>query len=98
MKLKDLVKNSDKLTAYDFKAKLNRLVRENYKYKNLGPKNRKIVLDLINKNSSNIRRGLGISAYTIRAESYKLYQKREKLKLSEHDLKDIKQILRAFKK
>lgn len=98
MNAQDLLQNASKLNSYDFESRLNKLVRENYRYKNLDEKNRKVVLGLIKKYSTNIRRGEGISAYAIREESYKLYQRREELDLTEDDLDDIKEILGVFKK
>lgn len=97
MDIKDLVKNYKGLPSYRFKQKLNELVRENYRYANLGQKNRKVVTDLVRKYSDRIRDGRGISSETIRRETYRLYQKRLELGLTEEDLKDIKEILGMFK-
>ena len=81
-----------------FEQKLNSLIRENYRFSNLNESNRKIVLDIIKKHLSEIHNGLGISSTVLRRETYKLYQKRIKLNLTESDLSDIKEILELFKK
>ena len=98
MDIKDLLKNAQSLTDYDFEQKLNRLIRDNYQYRNLGPKNRKIVLDLLKKYRSYLRKGIGISYSARQNEMYRLYKSRLKLDLSEEDLKDIKEIIGMFKK
>jgi len=97
MNIKDLLKDAQNLTDYDFEQKLNRLIRDNYQYRNLGPKNRKIVLDLLKKYRSYLRKGMGISYSFRQNEMYKLYKNRLKLDLSEEDLKDIKEIIGMFK-
>ena len=81
-----------------FSQKLNSLVRENYRFSNLDEANRKIVLDIIKKHLSEIHNGLGISSVVLERETYNLYEHREKLKLTEADLADIKQILELVKK
>ncbi|MBI2459008.1 MAG: hypothetical protein HYV53_00455 [Parcubacteria group bacterium] len=53
---------------------------------------------IIKKHLSEIHNGLGISSATLRNEEYRLYQNRLKLKLTQADLADIKQILELFKK
>ena len=98
MDIKDLTKNYKDIPHYQFKRKLNELVRSNYRYGNLSQKNRKVILDLIRKYSSRIRSGQGLSYDTINRESYSLYKKRLQLDLTEEDLKDIKEILGMFKK
>lgn len=81
-----------------FERKLNSLVRENYKFANLDEANRKIVLNIIKKHLDDIHDGRGVSSTVLERESYKLYQDRLKHKLTEEDLKDIKEILNLFKK
>ncbi len=97
MDIKDLLKDAQNLTDYDFEQKLNRLILDNYQYRNLGQKNKKIVLDLLKKYRSYLRRGMGISYSARQNEMYKLYRNRLKLDLSEEDLKDIKEIMEMFK-
>ena len=96
MDLNDLMQNAKHLTSYEFERKLNKLVRENYRYRNLDEKNKKIILDLVKKWKDKIRRGVGVSSYTFRNEMHRLYEKRLKLNLTEEDLKDIKEIMSAF--
>ena len=93
MDTKDLMSNAKNLKDYEFKRKLNDLVRNNYRYGNLNSANRKIVLDLVKKYKSYLRKGIGISATNLRNESYRLYQNRLKLGLTQEDLDDIKEIL-----
>ena len=93
MDTKDLMSNAKNLKDYEFKRKLNDLVRNNYRYRNLNSANKKIVLDLVKKYKSYLRKGIGISTTNLRNESYRLYQNRLKLGLTQEDLKDIKEIL-----
>ncbi len=98
MDIQELLASAKTQTFDRFAQKLNSLVRENYKFSNLDESNRKIVLGIIKKHIGEIHNGLGISSVTLRNEEYKLYQGRIKLKLSESDLDDIKEILNLFKK
>ncbi|KKQ62225.1 MAG: hypothetical protein US81_C0001G0016 [Parcubacteria group bacterium GW2011_GWE2_38_18] len=90
--------NTKNLTAYQLEQKLNSLIRQNYHYGNLGAENKKLILDLIAKYKPAIIAGRGISSIEFRNENYRLYENRLKLKLSEKDLADIKEILSHFKK
>ena len=98
MDIKELLATAKNFSSYELKQKLNNLVRSNYKYSNLNEKNRQLILDLIAKHLDQIRDGQGISSTIIQAESYRLYENRIKLGLTEEDLKDIKEILNLFKK
>jgi len=98
MDIQDLLASAKTQTFDRFTQKLNTLVRENYRFSNLDESNRKIVLDIIKKHLSKIHNGLGISSVTLRNEAYNLYRNRIKLKLTEADLDDIKEILNLFKK
>lgn len=98
MNVQDLLKNASSLTDYEFEQQLNRLVRENYRYKNLDAKNRKLILDVVKKYRTYLKKGIPISSTSISNETYRLYKKREKLGLTEEDLKDIKEILKEFRK
>ncbi|MDD5032438.1 MAG: hypothetical protein PHR36_05395 [Patescibacteria group bacterium] len=93
MDVKDLMSNAKNLTDDEFEQKLNDLVRNNYRYSNLNEGNKKIVLDLVKKYKSYLRKGIGISSTNLRNESYRLYQNRLKLGLTQEDLDDIKEIL-----
>ena len=98
MDIKELLASAKTQTFDRFEQKLNTLIRENYRFSNLDEANRKIVLEIIKKHLGDIHRGQGISSVVLRDEEYKLYQNRLKLKLTEADLADIKQILELFKK
>ncbi|MEI6596734.1 MAG: hypothetical protein WCL13_00790 [bacterium] len=98
MDIQELLASAKTQTFDRFAQKLNSLVRENYNFSNLNESNRKIILDIIKKHIGEIHNGMGISSVTLRNEEYKLYQNRLKLKLTEHDLEDIKKILGLFKK
>ena len=93
MDIKDLMDNAKNLKDYEFERKLNDLVRDNYRYSNLSDSNKEIVLDLVKKYKSYLRKGIGISSVNLRNESYHLYQNRLKLGLTPEDLEDIKEIL-----
>lgn len=98
MDIQELLASAKTQTFDRFEQKLNTLIRENYRYKNLDEHNRKIVLDIIKKHLPDIHNGIGISSMVREREAYKLYEDRIKLGLSEEDLKDIKEILGLFKK
>lgn len=98
MKLSKLFTSSKKQPTYLTKQKLNQLVKDNYRFKNLDGKNRQLVMDLISKHADKIRDGRGISSTVIQQETYRLYQNRIKLDLTKNDLDDIKKILNMFKK
>ena len=93
MDIQDLMKDAKNLKDYEFERKLNDLVRNNYRYSNLNSGNKKIVLDLVKKYKSYLRKGIGISSTNLRNESYRLYQNRLKLNLTQEDLDDVKEIL-----
>ena len=93
MDVKGLMKDAKNLKDYEFERKLNDLVRDNYRYGNLNDSNKKIVFDLVKKYKSHLRKGIGISSTNLRNESYRLYQNRLKLGLTQEDLDDIKEIL-----
>ena len=52
MGIKDLMKNVKDLKNYEFERKLNELIRNNYRYRNLNSGNKKIVLGLVKKYKS----------------------------------------------
>ena len=99
MKLKDLIPKAKSLVNYKFERKFNELIRRNYRYKNLSPDNRKVVLDLVKKFKPYLRRGRKISDYTIRREMYDLSRPKKmiELNLTREDLKDIREILDLLK-
>jgi len=98
MDIQELLASAKTQTFDRFAQKLNTLIRENYNFSNLDESNRKIVLDIIKKHLGDIHNGQGISSTVLERERYDLHQHREKLKLTEADLADIKEILNLFKK
>ncbi|KKR91838.1 MAG: hypothetical protein UU95_C0036G0004 [Parcubacteria group bacterium GW2011_GWC2_42_12] len=98
MDIQELLASAKTQTFDLFERKLNTLIRENYHFSNLDEHNRKVVLEIVKKHLANIRNGYGISSTVMQRETYKLYQNRIKLKLTEQDLADIKEILGLFKK
>ena len=97
MNIKDLMKDAKNLTSYQFEQKLNRLVRDNYRYRNLNSGNKKVVLDLVKKYKKYLRQGTGISYTSVKNEMRRLYSNRLKLDLTKEDLKDIREILGQLK-
>ncbi len=98
MELEELLAIAKNEPFERFEMRLNDFLRYKSEFKNLSEDNKKIVLNLIKKHLSDIRNGIGISDYVIRQETYKLYENRLKLDLTENDLADIKEILNLFKK
>ncbi|MCU0678915.1 MAG: hypothetical protein MUC28_00510 [Planctomycetes bacterium] len=98
MDIKNLAQSFKNLPSDQFKRKLNEVVRTNPRFTNLDDKNKKVIADLLSKHKDNIKSYGGISSDTISRESYNLYQNREKMGLSEEDLKDVKEFLGMFKK
>lgn len=98
MELKNLLAKVKTLTSAQFNDQFNSLLRDNYHYYNLDENNKKLILQIIEKYKPRIREGRGIDSVAIREESYRLYENRLKLKLTEKDLADIKEILNYFKK
>ena len=97
MDMSDFTKNLGHTTDYNIKRRLNKLVRDNYRYQNWDESNKKVVLDLVKKFKPYLRKGIKISERTIRDESYRLWQNKLKLGLTEEDLKDIKEFLRGLR-
>ena len=97
MNVKDLMKNAKNLTDLEFERKLNKLVRDNHRYKNLNEDNRKIILEIVDNYKDRLRDGRGISYDRRYKDLYKLRSNRVKLGLSDEDIKDVKEILDSFK-
>ena len=97
MDIKDLLEDAQNLTNYEFEQKLNKLVRDNYHYRNLSSDNKEIILDLIKKYKPYLRKGIGVSSLAMRNDLYRLYRNRLKLDLTQEDLDDIKEILGTFR-
>lgn len=98
MEIKDLLENAKDLTDRDFRRRLESLVINNYKYKNLNKENRELIMSLLKKYQSYLKKGIGISSTMIRREMYNLYRNRIKMNLDDADMKDIKEILEEFRK
>lgn len=98
MDIKELLLTAKTQDHEHFKRKLEELVRTDYKFHNLGHENQKTAMNIIYKHIDAIKNGIGISSYTAQQEVHHLYEKRLELKLTELDLKDIKEILGIFKK
>ena len=97
MDIKDLMKNIKNLTADQVENKLNELVRQNYRFSNLGEKNKELVLNLVDEYKRAIIRGEHISDSRISRDVYKIYSNRIKLGVTQVDLDRIKEILKMFK-
>ena len=98
MNISELVKDSKGLTSEMFERKLNKLIRENYRYKNLDSDNKKVILDITDKYRNYMRRGIGISYSSIMSEMRRLRKGQPENDLSKEDLKDIREVLDAFRK
>ena len=98
MDIEDLVNDAKNLTDWEFERKLNKLVRENSKYRNLDENNKKVILDLVKKYKPKLRKGIGISHTNLRNDMYRITKDRNKLGLTREDLKDVDNFIKAFKK
>lgn len=98
MDIKDFLKGAEDLTSSELEYRLFKLLRSSYKYKNLNSDNRKLLLKIIKKYLSYIRRGIGITYDMRMREINKLRKDKIKLDLSDSDIDDIKEILTEFKK
>jgi hypothetical protein len=96
MNIQDLMEDVKNLRGWEFERRLHKLIRENYKYKNLDKGNQKLIMDLVKKYKPYLLKGIGISSLRIRDEMIKLRRNRLKLDLTENDLRDIKEILKMF--
>ncbi len=91
------MKDAENLTDKEFERKLNKLVRDNFRYKNLDKDNREIILEIVDEYKDVLRDGRRISYDRRYKDLYKLRKNKIKLGLSDDDLKDIKNILDSFK-
>lgn len=96
MDIQDLMRDVKNLRGWEFERRLNKLIRENYKYRNLDKSNQKLIMDLMKKYQPYLRKGIGISSLRIRDEVLRLHKNRVKLDLTENDIEDIKEILKMF--
>ncbi len=98
MNVKDLLKNAKDIPSFQIERRLNRLVRENYKYRNLSAKNKKLLLKTIKEYISKIRKGYSVTSETIRRDMLKFHGKREELDLTYEDMKDFREVMNMFRK
>ncbi len=98
MTIKDFLKGAEDLSSSELEHRLFKLLRSSYKYENLSSDNRKILLKIIKKYLSYIKRGIGITSDMRRREINKLRRDKVKLDLSDSDIDDIEDFLREFKK
>jgi len=97
MDLKDVTQDLRNQNSYRLEQRFREMLRTNPGYKNLGAENRDLVMDLIEKYQSKLRRNETISDYTVRHDMYHLYQNRFKMKLTINDLDQIRELLKSFK-
>ena len=97
MDIKDLMKNIKNMTSDQIENKLDQMVRSNSRFSNLDEKNKEIVLDLIDDYKKDIREGISITSDKIQRDTHPLYEKRLSLGLTEKDIEDIREILKAFR-
>jgi len=98
MDMNELMQNVTKLTGDEFEKKFNKLIRENYKYKNLDSGNRQVILDFVKRYKERFREGLGLSEERFKDEMYEMDKKRSELGLTEEDMKDVREILGELKR
>jgi hypothetical protein len=98
MDIQDLLNDAKNITTEELEQRLNKLCRENYRYKNLDPKNRKVVMDILKKYMYYVRKGIKISYNSVYKEMYKLNKSQDELDLTDEDLKDIREILDELRK
>jgi len=97
MDLKDVTKDLRHQNSYRLEQRFHEMLRTNPNYKNLGPENRDLVMELIKKYQDKIRHNQTISDYTVRHDMHRLYEKRFEMKLTVHDLDEIRELLQSFK-
>ena len=97
MDLKDVTKDLRNQDSYRLEQRFNKMFRVNPNYKNLSAENRDLVMELIKKYQHKLKRNEKVSDYTVRRDMYRLYQDRFQMKLTIHDLDQIKDLLQGFK-
>jgi hypothetical protein len=97
MDLKDVTKDLRDQNSYRLEQRFNKMFRVNPNYKNLSAGNRDLVMDLIKKYQHKLKLNQKISDYTVRRDMYRLYQDRFQMKLTIHDLDQIRELLQSFK-
>jgi hypothetical protein len=97
MDTQDLLDNAQDTPSYLIERKLNKLVHDNHNFRNLSFENKEILMGLIKKYIGRIKKGQAISSETIRRDTHELYQDRIKLKITEQDLEDFREVLELLK-
>lgn len=97
MDFSDVTKNLIDQTDYRIHQRMEEMFRTNPRFKNLDAGNRELIFGLIKKYKEKMRQGLKPSAYTIQKDTYRLYENRIKLNLTENDLRQIRELLGSFK-
>jgi len=97
MDTKDLLNDVQDTPSYILERKLNKLVHDNYKFRNLSSGNKEVLLGLVKKYIKRIKAGQAITSETIRRDTHNLYENRIKLKITEQDLDDFREVLELLK-
>ena len=97
MNLQDVTQDLRNQNEYRLEQRFQKMLRTNPSYKNLSDENRDLVMELVHKYQDKIRHNQDISDYTVRHDMYRLYQNRFKMKLTIHDLDQIRDLLQGFK-
>lgn len=98
MELNDVTKDLKDLTEYRLQQRFDEMMRTNPRYNNLGPDNRKLIMDLIHKYKQKLIDHSYPSDYTISRDMYSIYEKRVALGLTRLDLDQIRALLQSFKR
>jgi hypothetical protein len=99
MDIKDLMADVRGTPGHIFERKLNDFVRRNHSFKNLDENNKGLIRDMVGKYRKNyLMNGRKVPSDTLRRDMYNLSQNRQKLGMSENDLKDIRDIMSEFGK
>lgn len=94
MQPSDLLKGAVNMPDNIFERKLHTLIRSNPKYKNLDKENQDVIIDVFKKHKDRFRQGIGLSYAQRSREMTKIKNNKS---VTKEDLKDIKEIMDAFK-
>ncbi len=97
MDTNDLLDNAKDTPSYLIERKLNKLAHDNHNFRNLSSENKEILMDLIKKYIVRIKAGQTIQSETIRRDTHRLYKNRIKLKITEQDMEDFREVLELLK-
>ncbi len=90
----DLLKGAVNMNSTQFERKLNSLVRNHSRYKNLDEGNKKVIMEVFKKHRDRFRTGIGLSYSQRTREMSKIKATKG---VTKEDLKDIKEIIDGFK-